>query len=211
MPSLGKQRVVSNGRGSLSVFGLTHFVHRMSNTTDIDDAQVEEPEALRTALLDQLGYLIDEIDALQNVVDGLPDQIKNDRPAPDTLTMKEIYGAIATLDVDVRRPRILRIIDETEPTLHSVEIDDEVRDAGWNERPMDDILDQVKDARQALIDALKALSMDDWHQTATVDDASVTIFDLVHKMTQADADRLRDLGYRLHGAHLSDGDEPLPT
>lgn len=183
----------------------------MSDTTDIDEAQVEEPETLRTALLDQLAYLIEEIDALQAVVGGLPDPIKNDRPAPDTLTMKEIYGALATLDAEVRRPRILQMMDGGDPTFESVDIDEEVRDAGWNERQMDDILDQVKDARQALVDALKALSVDKWHQTATMDDTTVTVFDLVHRMTQADANRLRDLGYRLHGAHLSDGDEPLPS
>lgn len=183
----------------------------MGDTTDIADAQIEEPETLRTALLDQLAYLIDEIDALQNVVDGLPDQIKNDRPTPDALTMKEIYGALATLDAEIRRPRILRIIDDDVPTLHPTDIDEEVRNAGWNDRPMDEILDQVKDARQALVDALKALSTEKWHQTASLDDTEVTIFDLVHEMTQSDADRLRDLGYRLHGAHLSDGDKPLPT
>lgn len=183
----------------------------MSDTTDIDEAQVEEPETLRTALLDQLAYLIDEIEALQDVVGDLPDPVKNDRPAPDTLTMKEIYGALATLDAEVRRPRILQMIEEDNPTFESITIDDEVRSGAWNDRPMDDILDQVKDARQALVDAVKALSVDQWHRTATIDDASVTVFDLVHQMTQEDADRLRNLGYRLHGAHLSDGDEPLPT
>lgn len=183
----------------------------MSDTTDVDEAQAEKPEALRTALLDQLAYLIDEIEALQNVVGALPDTIKNDRPAPDTLTMKEIYGALATLDAEIRRPRILQMMEGGNPTFESVDVDEEIRDGGWNDQEMDDILEQVKDARQALVDALKVLSVDQWHQTATLDDTSVTVFDLVHQMTQADADRLRDLGYRLHGAHLSDGDKPLPT
>lgn len=183
----------------------------MSDTTDIDEAQIEAPDDLRTALLDQLAYLVDEIEALQNVVGDLPDQIKNGRPTPDSLTMKEIYGALATLDAEVRRPRILQMVDETDPSFESIDVDEQVRESGWNDREMDDIFDQVKDARQALVDPLKALSADDWHQTATLDDTSVTIFDLVHRMTQADADRLRDLGYRLHGAHLSDSDKPLPT
>lgn len=183
----------------------------MTDTTDIGEAQIEAPDDLRSALLDQLAYLVDEIGALQKVVGDLPDQIKNERPAPDALTMKEIYGALATLDAEVRRPRILQMVDETDPTFESVEVDERVRESGWNDRKMDDILTQVKDARRALVDVLKGLSVDDWRQTATLDETSVTMFDLVHRMTQADTDRLRDLGYRLHGAHLSDSDKPLPT
>jgi hypothetical protein len=180
-------------------------------TTDIDAAQNEDPEALRTALLEQLAYLVDEIEALQSVVGPLPEQIKSGRPAPDTLTMKELYAAIATLDAEVRRPRVERIVETEEPTFEPVDVDATVRDAGWNDAPIGDILDRVRDARAALVDRLEALSLEDWHRTATLDEEDLTLFSLVHRMTQADAERLRDLGYTLHGAHLSDRDEPLPT
>ncbi|PSQ76253.1 MAG: DinB family protein [Bacteroidetes bacterium QH_7_62_13] len=183
----------------------------MSEVTDIEDAQVENPEALRDALVDQLAYLVDEIEALRTVIGGLPEQIKSDRPAPDTLTMKELYGAIATLDAEVRRPRIERILDEETPTLDPVDPDEEVREAGWNEKELPAILDRLQEARQALVDRLTNLPLDAWHRTATLDGESVTLFDLAHRATQTDAERLRDLGHRLHGAHLSDRDEPLPT
>jgi hypothetical protein len=183
----------------------------MSDVTDIEDAQADDPEALRDALLYQLAYLVDEIEALQTVIGGLPEQIKSGRPAPDALTMKELYGAIATLDAEVRRPRAERIVEAEDPTLDPVDADEQVREAGWNEREMPDILDQVRDARQDLVEQLRALSLEDWHRTATLDGESVTLFTLVHRATQADAERLRDLGYRLHGAHLSERDEPLPT
>jgi len=180
-------------------------------TTDIGAAQNEDPEALRTALLEQLAYLVDEIEALQSVVGDLPEQIKSGRPGPDTLTMKELYAAISTLDADVRRSRVERIVEAEAPTLEPVDVDETVREAGWNDAPIGDILDRVRDARAALVDQLEALSLADWHRTATLDGEPVTLFTLVHRMTQADAERLRDLGYRLHGAHLSDRDEPLPT
>ena len=183
----------------------------MSDVTDIEDAQSEDPEALRTALLEQLAYLVDEIEALQTVVGGLPEQIKSGRPAPDTLTMKELYAALATLDADVRRPRVEQIVETEDPTFAPVDVDEEVRDAGWNDEPIADILDRVRDARAALVDRLESLPLEAWHRTATLDGEPVTLFTLVHRMTQADADRLRDLGYNLHGAHLSDRDEPLPT
>ncbi len=179
--------------------------------TDIEQAKEEDPEALRDALLDQLAYLVDEIEALQTVIGGLPEQIKSGRPAPDTLTMKELYGAIATLDTEVRRPRIERILDEESPALTTVDPDEEARAADWNEQELPVILDRVREARHELVNVLTDLPLTAWHRTATLDDESVTLFDLVHRATQADAERLRDLGYRLHGAHLSERDEPLPT
>jgi hypothetical protein len=183
----------------------------MSDVTDIEDAQADDPEALRDALLDQLAYLVDEIEALRTVIGDVPEQIKSGRPAPDALTMKELYGAIATLDAKVRRLRVERIVDEDEPTLTPADPDAEVREAGWNEQEMDAILDRVIEARRELVDTLAEVPADAWHRTATLDGETVTVFTLVHRMTQTDAERLRDLGYRLHGAHLSDRDEPLPT
>ncbi|HKL88237.1 MAG TPA: hypothetical protein VJ884_04465 [Salinibacter sp.] len=183
----------------------------MSEVTNVEEARAEDPEALRDALLDQVAYLVDEIEALRTVVGDVPEQIKSGRPAADVLTMKELYGAIATLDAKVRRPRIARIVDEDEPTLTPVDPEAEVREADWNEQEMDAILDRVKEARQGLVDVLKDLPLEAWHRTATIEEESVTLFTLVHRITQADAERLRDLGYRLHGAHLSERDEPLPT
>lgn len=183
----------------------------MSDTTDIGEAQDEDPEALREALLDQLAYLVDEIEALQTVVGDVPQQIKNGRPAPDALTMKELYGAIATLDDEVRQPRIAQMMDADDPSFDAVDVNPRVRDAGWNDRSMADILGQVTAAREALVDQLSAVPLEAWHRTASLDGDAVSVFDLVYRMTQDDAERLRSLGYRLHDAHLSERDEPLPT
>lgn len=183
----------------------------MESPIDIEEARSEDAESLRRALLDQLTYLIDEIEALRSVVADVPDQIKNGRPAPDALTMKELYGAIATLDANVRPARVARIVEEDEPTLEPADADAEVRESGWNEREMDTILEKVVRARQSLVEQLEALSADDWHRRATLEEETVTVFDLVYRMAQADANRLRDLGYRLHNAHLSNRDKPLPT
>jgi choline dehydrogenase-like flavoprotein len=102
-------------------------------------------------------------------------------------------------------------VDTDEPTLAPVDIEDEVRDAGWNERAMDDILQEVQSTRRALTERLDELPVDAWHRTGTLEGETLTLFALVYRMTQDDFERLRDLGYRLHGAHLSDRDEPLPT
>jgi len=183
----------------------------MSDVTDIDDAQERAPDDLRDALLDQLRHLVEEAEALRTVVDGLPEQIKSGRPGPDVLTMKELYGTLATLDAEVRPRYIRRIAEEHEPTLDPVDIDAEVRESGWNDEALPDILDQLQAARRDLVEQLEALPPDAWSRTATLEGDTVTLFDLAHRITQDDAERLRDLGYRLHGAHLSNRDEPLPT
>ncbi|WP_233993751.1 DinB family protein [Salinibacter altiplanensis] len=183
----------------------------MEETIDIAEARADDPEALRTALVDQFGHLVDEVTALRTVVDGLPDEILGGRPEPDALTMKELYGAIATLDAEVRRPRVDRVVSHDEPVLSPVDVDAEVYDAGWNERAIDDILREVKAARRALAERLEGLPLKAWHRAATLGGETLTLFGLVHRMTKSDFQRLRDLGYRLHGAHLSDEDEPLPT
>lgn len=183
----------------------------MEDAIDIEEALADDPESLRDVLVDQFGYLVDEVTALSTVVDSLPEEILGGRPKPDALSMKEIYGAIATLDAEVRRVRVERIVEEDDPRLDPVDIKEEVRGSDWNEREIAAILDQLKEARRELTNRLEELSLDAWHRTATLDGETLRLFDLVYRMTQDDFERLRDLGYRLHGAHLSDRDEPLPT
>ena len=183
----------------------------MEDTIDIEEARADDPEALREALIDQFAYLVDEVTALSTVVDSLPEEILGGRPEPDVLSMKELYGAITTLDGEVRRTRVERLVSEDEPTLEPVDIDAKVREADWNEREIGAILDELKQTRRELTDRFNDLPLEAWHRTATLDAETLTLFALVYRMTQYDFERLRDLGYRLHGAHLSDRDEPLPT
>ncbi|MFB6272653.1 MAG: DinB family protein [Salinibacter sp.] len=178
---------------------------------NLDEARSEDPEALRDALVDQFGHLVDEVTALSTVVDSLPAEILGGRPEPGALTMKEFYGAIITLDADVRRTWVERVVEENTPTLKSIDIEEEIRDSGWNEREIETILSQLKEVRRTLTERLESLPLDAWHRTGTLDGETLTLFALVYRMTQDDIQRLRDLGYRLHGAHLSDRDEPLPT
>lgn len=183
----------------------------MSDVTNITEAQADDPEALRDAMIDQLAHLVDEVAALRTVIGGLPEAIKSGRPGPDALTMKELYGAIAMLDADVRHRRVTRIVEEDAPTFSTVDVESQVREGDWNEMELEGVLDRVQAARRDLVEQLRDLSLETWHRTATLDEETLSLFELVHRMTQQDLQRLRDLGYRLHGAHLSEGDEPLPT
>lgn len=198
-------------RSHATTLARNHAHTQMEDTINIEEARAEDPEALREALVGQFGHLADEVMALRTVVDGLPDAILEGRPEQDALTMKELYGAIATLDAGVRRTRMNRVLEEEDPALEPVDVEAEVRAANWNEQDIGVILDEVKATRRDLTETLEELPLSAWHRTATLEDETLSLFALVYRMTQEDFQRLRDLGYRLHGAHLSDRDEPLPT
>ena len=73
----------------------------------------------------------------------------------------------------------------------------------------------MRDARQALLDQLTAAPPDAWQRTATLasatdDSETLTLGAYVLRICQHDADRLRDLAYRLHESKLTSRAEDLP-
>ena len=71
-------------------------------------------------------------------------------------------------------------------------------------RPLDALLAEVRRQRAALVAAVQAVPEADWDRTATLQDASVSLYDLVLRIVRHDAETLRTLAYRLHEARLSD-------
>ena len=177
------------------------------DVTDFRDVPEKDREALRTSLIEQVEYLIDEVEALRTVASAVPEPVQSGRPTPEDLSMKEIYGLIATLDADVRPQQIDRIVSEDTPELSTPDPDALARDAGWNERDLDAVLDAVQDARRDLTEHLRSLDAATWAAPATLDGEPVTLFEAVHRFARADFACLRDLGYRLHDADLSERDE----
>lgn len=183
----------------------------MPDTVDLHEAIEDEPARARAVLIDQLRYLIDEVEALKPLVNRVPDAVQGGRPTPDALSMKEIYGALAARDEQVRIPRLEQITAADDPPSFDLVDDAElVADAAWNDRALPDILDRVQAARAALVDRLEALPAPAWSQTVRIGDAVHTVYEVAHRMAREDADRLRDLSYRLHGANLTDRERDLP-
>ena len=181
------------------------------STTDFGDVLPEDRKDLRDALIDQMEYLVDEIRALKTVVHHVPDDVQGGRPTEQDLSMKELYGVIASLDAGPRRERIERTVAEEMPTFTSIDTAALAEEAGWNDKDIDTVLAAVQDARADFVDVLKALSLQQWKRTAQVDGEEMTVFQLVYHMAKDDMQRMRALGHRLHGANLSQsGDQPLP-
>lgn len=175
--------------------------------TDLRDVAPEDRDDLRTALLDQIEYLIAEVEALRTVAGTVPEPVQSGRPTAGDLSMKELYGLIATLDRNVRPTWIERIQEEETPDLAPPAAESTVRDADWNDRAMGAVLDAVQEARRDLHARLDALPEAAWTRTAVLDGETRTLFELVHRMAREDFERLRDLGYRLHDADLSNREQ----
>jgi len=178
--------------------------------TDLRSVPREEREKLRSALLEQVEYLIDEVEALRTVTGAVPEAVQSGRPTDEDLSMKEHYAVIAVLD---RRERIrwtekVRDGAGSEPVkVKPVGAETSVRDNDWNDRDMDDVLDEVQAARRDLHDVLSDLDPGVWTREVVLQGETMTLFELVHGFAKSDFNRLRDLGYRLHDADLSEREE----
>ena len=174
--------------------------------TDLRSVPREEQEKLRAALLDQIEYLIDEVEALRTVAGAVPDAVQSGRPTDEDLTMKELYALIAVLDRSQRTAWVEQIRDASEVPvmLEPTDAETAVREGNWNEQDLGDVLDAVQDARRELHDLLSVLDADVWMREAMLGEDTQTLFELVHGFADVDFQRLRDLGYRLHDADLSE-------
>ena len=153
---------------------------------------------LRTALLDQLAYLIDEMEALKAVVGRVPPPLPQARPLRQALSLKELYGLFATLDEAVYLPRLRQMIAEDTPAFDAVDEAVLAAEAGWNDQPIDRILERVQEARRGLLAFLHALSPEAWTRAGRFADERRDVYSLAHQITQHDVDLLRTVGHRLH-------------
>ena len=153
---------------------------------------------LRAALLDQLAYLIDEIEALKAVVDRVPPPLQEARPLREDLSLKELYGLLATLDEAVYLPRLRQMIAEDTPAFEAVDEAALAAEAGWNGQPLGIILDRVQEARRGLLFFLHALPADAWTRIGCFGDERRDVYSLAHHIVQHNVDLLRTISYRLN-------------
>ena len=181
-------------------------------------AAPEEKARWRQALLDQLAYLQDELEALRPIIDRVPEPLQAGRPLPGDLSLKETYGLLATLDTDVRPGQLRRMVAEMaaedEPHFDAVDEAALVAQADWNGRPIEAILKEAQAARQALVEALRALPKAEWARAGVFAedgrDVRRDVYAFAHAITQYDTDVLRAIGQRLHESHLTRRLQDLP-
>ncbi len=155
--------------------------------------------ARREALLDQLGWLEDEAAALAPLLAALPAWATDQAPMPGDLTAKEVFASIAATDRDVTTGWVERVQAEEAPELatpepHGTE--------GANDRPLTDLLADLKGARAGLRQSFEAAPAAAWSRPLVLDGTPTDLYGLALAVVQRDAERLKELAYRLHEADL---------
>lgn len=156
--------------------------------------------ARREALLDQLGWLEDEAAALAPLLGGLPAWATDQAPLPTDLSAKETFAALAALDREVYPAWVVRLQAEDAPEVSTP--DPLPGTEGANDRALDDLLADLRAARGAFREALAAVPAEAWARSIVLDGRETDLYGLTLAIVQRDADRLKELAYRLHEADL---------
>lgn len=163
----------------------------------------EDPEARRTqreALVEQLGWLADEVMALAPLLGALPDWALEQAPLPGEQSIKETFSALARRDRAVHSRWVEQFVAEKSPALDDAEAEpaDEA-----NREPLDVLLADLHEARAAFRAQIAQVPESNWSRQALIAAESVTLYDLALRIVRHDADVLRTLAYRLHEAKLT--------
>lgn len=157
----------------------------------------------RAALVDQLGWLADEADALGPLLADLPEWALAQTALPGERSVKAALARLAVLDRTVY-PGWLDAPDGADLTRDEPDV------SGAADHPLAELLAELKAARAALVDRVEAIPEADWDRTAVLNGAPATRDDVLLAIVRHDADELRALAYRLHEAHLTVRATDLP-
>ena len=102
------------------------------------------------ALVDQLEYLLDEVDMLRPVVERYDDEAFSESPRPQDLSVKQLYGGIVAVN-----ERVSRALEQSHPDLPAEAALRDTDFSGWNAEPLDDILIRLRATREELVAALR--------------------------------------------------------
>ena len=155
--------------------------------------------ARREALLDQLGWLEDEATALAPLLAALPAWATDQAPMPDDLSAKQMFAALAQFDRETYPAWVAAVREQDTPAFETPAL---AADPTANERALDDLLADLRSAREALRAVFEAVPAEAWARGATLDGTTTDLYGLALAVVQRDADVLKTLAYRMHEADL---------
>ena len=147
------------------------------------------PSQLRTALLDQLRYLQDEVAAMEPLIGRLQDA--EARAGGRGRSVKECYGALVAWDRHRVIPELRRLIGAGVSGLVGKGTD-------WNAVPLMKIMDEVNAARGTAVELAVALDAAKWTEKVSLDGLECDVYGLLHRTIQHDVDMLRTIAEQLH-------------
>jgi hypothetical protein len=160
-------------------------------------------DTIRQSLLDQVRYLIDEIDALRRHIVILSDVVISSRPLPEELSIKEIYALLACYDEAVHLPALRRAKEEGQLEVDVPENELLLGGTNWNEMPIGDILTHVETARRSIVRELENLATADLGRTILIEGRETDLYGLIYSITQHDVALLQVVATRLNESRLT--------
>lgn len=139
--------------------------------------------ARQAALLDQLRYLIEEVEASKKGLARVPEAVIRQQ-FDDQPSVAELYASIAALDREV----LLPLVTGRRATGA----------AQTGAGALDDILCDVQEARRALVSALEDVPLEAWSGMVTLEGDHMTVYELLQTGLQRNVDALRAVARRLH-------------
>ncbi len=142
----------------------------------------------RGELLSQLRYLLEEIASLRSITSRLYEaQITYTERGP---SVKQCYGAIIMRDRNEIIPALERLSRKRSRRA--------MKEKDWNRIPMEEILAEMEKARQAVIDTVTGLKIEDWAQEVA---DGMDVYQFLLRVSQYDADTLREIAQKLYRSH----------
>ena len=174
-------------------------------TVDLDAHAAPRTDAAtlasrRAALLDQMGWLEDEAGALGPLLGALPPWAIEQAPLSTDLSVKDTLAALARLDRDV----FSGWFDAAEAPTEALSIPRPLpAPPPTDGASLVDLLADVAAARRDLRACAAAVPVEAWSTPLTVDGTATDLYGAVLLLVQHDADRLKEIAYRLHEADVT--------
>jgi hypothetical protein len=157
--------------------------------------------ARREALLDQMGWLEDEATALGPLLGALPPWAVDQAPLPTDLSVRDTLAALAVLDRDVFSAWFGAA--EAPGDAAPLSIPRPLPAPPPTEAPLDLLLADVAAARRDLRAKAAALAPEAWSRPLVLDGAATDLYGAALALVRHDADRLKEVAYRLHEADVT--------
>ncbi|SHK86467.1 DinB family protein [Rhodothermus profundi] len=171
--------------------------------------QSQDAAALRAALIEQLAHLLREVEALQQVIDIVPEPLQTARPLPEEPSVRETYGMLVAADERVFLPAVQAFLTGQARELELPD-DDALRTVeNWNTYPLPAILKRLQQVRRELVALLQQAPSEAWDRTASCEEETWDLYQYAYFIIQHDTELLRALAYRLHAAYLPGKPRPV--
>ena len=165
--------------------------------------QTDEGEARRRVLLEQLAYLLHEVEALQQVIKQVPDSLLEQLPPASSFSIKQRFGLLALRDEEVHQRWLEQIIAEEEPHFEQVDEQALVEKELWNEQSIDNILDRVRQARSRLVKAFRKVPASEWERGGLFGEKRRDVYMIARDIARNDATHLRTMGQLLYESNMT--------